>query len=177
MRYVKQFSPDLTDLSGMSQATDNPLTRDYPTGAWGAETREYHVCVEVEPGALNQEKLAARVQLRRQGRRRRHAAGRGQGPRGLDRRRGPVDPHQLPGRASTPARPSWPRRSRRAWTPRRPATWTWPPPSWAGRWTSPCESGNENTVKMLRKVTEVDPATSRVRAKAKVDRATAWKSK
>ena len=32
------------------------------------------------------------------------------------------------------------------------------------------ESGHEDTVRMLRKVVEIDPATSRVRAKAKVDK-------
>ena len=36
---------------------------DYPTGAWGAESRDYHVCVDVEPGAIGQEMLAARVSL------------------------------------------------------------------------------------------------------------------
>lgn len=36
---------------------------DYPTGAWGTESRDYHLCVEVEPGAVGQEMLAARVSL------------------------------------------------------------------------------------------------------------------
>jgi von Willebrand factor type A C-terminal domain len=36
---------------------------DYPTGAWGTESRDYHVCVDVEPGAVGQEMLAARISL------------------------------------------------------------------------------------------------------------------
>jgi hypothetical protein len=40
-----------------------PQAGDYPTGAWGTESRDYHVCVDVEPGAVGQEMLAARVSL------------------------------------------------------------------------------------------------------------------
>jgi hypothetical protein len=41
-----------------------PQAGDYPTGAWGrAESRDYHVCVQVIPGGVGQEMLAARVSL------------------------------------------------------------------------------------------------------------------
>jgi len=40
-----------------------PQAVDYPTGAWGTESRDYHLCVDVEPGRIGQEMLAARVSL------------------------------------------------------------------------------------------------------------------
>ena len=63
VRFVKQVAPTVEDLTGRrSQA--GPQAGDYPTGAWGAqESRDYHVCVEVTPGAVGQEMLAARVSL------------------------------------------------------------------------------------------------------------------
>lgn len=60
--FVKQVSPTLEDLSGRRTAV-NPLTGAYDTGAWGDETRDYHVAVRLAPRALGQEQLAARVQL------------------------------------------------------------------------------------------------------------------
>ena len=35
----------------------------YPTGSWGTELRDFHLSVEVPPGAVNQERLACRVAL------------------------------------------------------------------------------------------------------------------
>jgi hypothetical protein len=62
VRFVKQVAPTVEDLTAR-RAQSTPLTGDYPTGAWGTESRDYHLCVEVEPGAVGQEKLAARVSL------------------------------------------------------------------------------------------------------------------
>jgi hypothetical protein len=39
------------------------LTSDYPTGTWGEESRDYHVCVKVQPRAIGDEMLAGRVSL------------------------------------------------------------------------------------------------------------------
>ncbi|MET8001089.1 vWA domain-containing protein [Nonomuraea glycinis] len=62
LKFVKQVSPTLLDLTG--KRTDvNPLTGDYPTGSWGAEEREYQLCVEVPPGQVGQEIRAAWVKL------------------------------------------------------------------------------------------------------------------
>ncbi|MEO3868475.1 VWA domain-containing protein [Nonomuraea sp. B12E4] len=62
LKFVKQVSPTLLDLTG--KRTDvNPLTGDYPTGSWGAEDREYHLCVEVPPGRIGQEIRAGWVKL------------------------------------------------------------------------------------------------------------------
>ncbi|MFI7634148.1 VWA domain-containing protein [Nonomuraea sp. NPDC049400] len=62
LKFVKQVSPTLLDLTG--KRTDvNPLTGDYPTGSWGAEEREYHICVEVPPGQIGHEIRAGWVKL------------------------------------------------------------------------------------------------------------------
>ncbi|GAB2911278.1 VWA domain-containing protein [Nonomuraea fastidiosa] len=62
LKFVKQVSPTLLDLTG--KRTDvNPLTGDYPTGSWGQEEREYHICVEVPQGQIGQEIRAGWVKL------------------------------------------------------------------------------------------------------------------
>jgi hypothetical protein len=63
LRFVRQVAPSIEDLT--DKATEvNPLTHDFPTGAWsGSESRDYHVCVDVPSGAVGDEKLAARVML------------------------------------------------------------------------------------------------------------------
>jgi len=62
VRFVKQVAPTVEDLTARrTQAA--PQVGEYPTGAWGAESRDYHLCVDVEPGAAGQEMLAARVSL------------------------------------------------------------------------------------------------------------------
>jgi hypothetical protein len=62
VRFIKQVAPAVEDLTGRrTQAA--PQAGDYPAGSWGAESRDYHVCVDVEPGAAGQEMLAARVSL------------------------------------------------------------------------------------------------------------------
>jgi hypothetical protein len=62
VRFVKQVAPAVEDLTARrTQAA--PQACDYPTGAWGAESRDYHLCVDVEPGVVGQEMLAARVSL------------------------------------------------------------------------------------------------------------------
>ncbi|MGD8149598.1 hypothetical protein [Ornithinimicrobium sp. Y1694] len=60
--FVKQVSPTLEDLSSR-RVEVNALTGGYDTGAWGDETRDYHVAVRLSPRAIGQEQLAARVQL------------------------------------------------------------------------------------------------------------------
>jgi hypothetical protein len=59
----KQVAPTVDDLT--SRRTEaGPQAGDYPTGAWGAsESRDYHVCVQVSPGGVGQEMLAARISL------------------------------------------------------------------------------------------------------------------
>jgi hypothetical protein len=62
IKFVKQVAPTVLDLSGRRLQT-GPLAGDYPTGAWGAESRDYHVCVTVRPGSVGDEMLAARASL------------------------------------------------------------------------------------------------------------------
>src|SRR5262249_26580489 len=62
VRFIKQVAPAVEDLTARrSEVT--PQEGDYPTGAWGGESRDYHVCVDVEPAAVGQEMLAARISL------------------------------------------------------------------------------------------------------------------
>jgi von Willebrand factor type A C-terminal domain/von Willebrand factor type A domain len=62
VRFVKQVSPTVEDLTAR-RTPAVPQAGDYPAGAWGAESRDYHIRVDVEPGATGQEMLAARVSL------------------------------------------------------------------------------------------------------------------
>lgn len=60
--FVRQVSPSVTDLTHRGVQI-NALTQGYPTGAWGDESRDYHVAVRLPAKAMGQEQLAARVQL------------------------------------------------------------------------------------------------------------------
>jgi hypothetical protein len=60
--FVRQVAPTLEELTGR-RVEVNPLTGDYPTGAWGDESRDYHVAVRVPPKPVGSEQLAARVSL------------------------------------------------------------------------------------------------------------------
>ncbi|MEV6493964.1 hypothetical protein AB0M20_35870, partial [Actinoplanes sp. NPDC051633] len=62
IRYVKQVEPTVSDLTG-KRIDDGPRAGRYPLGAWGNESRDYHICVDVTPGAAGDEMLAARVSV------------------------------------------------------------------------------------------------------------------
>ncbi|MEV5144120.1 VWA domain-containing protein [Streptomyces sp. NPDC052727] len=62
IRFVKQVAPTVEDLTGRRTET-GPRAGDYPTGSWGDESRDYHLCVTVPPAGLGREMLAARVSL------------------------------------------------------------------------------------------------------------------
>jgi hypothetical protein len=62
-KFVKQVAPAIEDLTGRRSQT-SPQVGEYPTGAWApGESRDYHVGVQVNTGAVGQEMLAARVSL------------------------------------------------------------------------------------------------------------------
>ena len=62
-KFVKQVAPAIDDLTGRRSQT-GPQVGEYPTGAWApGESRDYHVGVQVNVGAVGQEMLAARVSL------------------------------------------------------------------------------------------------------------------
>ncbi|MEV7414692.1 VWA domain-containing protein [Streptomyces sp. NPDC089919] len=60
--YVKQVAPAVVDLTDR-RTEAGPRAGDYPTGSWGDESRDYHVCVRVQEAGLGQEMLAARASL------------------------------------------------------------------------------------------------------------------
>jgi hypothetical protein len=60
--FVRQVSPTVEDLTTRRQEV-NALTGAYPLGAWGDESRDYHVAVRLPAKAVGQEQLASRVQV------------------------------------------------------------------------------------------------------------------
>ncbi|MCX4663917.1 vWA domain-containing protein [Streptomyces uncialis] len=62
VKFVKQVAPKVEELTGR-RTEAGPRAGDYPTGSWGDESRDYHVCVEVPAASIGQEMLAARVSL------------------------------------------------------------------------------------------------------------------
>ncbi|MFF4310945.1 vWA domain-containing protein [Streptomyces sp. 900105755] len=62
IKFVKQVAPTVEQLTDR-RTEAGPRAGDYPTGSWGDESRDYHVCVEVPTAGLGQEMLAARVSL------------------------------------------------------------------------------------------------------------------
>ncbi len=57
---VKQVAPTVEDLTHR-RVDAGKQCGEYPLGSWGAEERDYHIQVDVEPAAVGREKLAARV--------------------------------------------------------------------------------------------------------------------
>ncbi|MFF5188180.1 VWA domain-containing protein [Streptomyces sp. NPDC000345] len=62
IKFVKQVAPTVVELTDR-RTEAGPRAGDYPTGSWGDESRDYHVCVEVPAAHVGQEMLAARVSL------------------------------------------------------------------------------------------------------------------
>ncbi|MGV9884267.1 vWA domain-containing protein [Streptomyces sp. NPDC003006] len=62
IKFVKQVAPRVEELTDRRTEV-GPRAGDYPTGSWGDESRDYHVCVQVPTADLGQEMLAARVSL------------------------------------------------------------------------------------------------------------------
>jgi hypothetical protein len=62
VRFVKQVAPTVEALTDR-RTEAGPRAGDYPTGSWGDESRDYHVCVQVPEASVGQEMLAARVSL------------------------------------------------------------------------------------------------------------------
>ena len=60
--FVRQVAPTVADLTARATAVSE-LVRQYPTGSWGDETRDYHVAVRLPSRPIGSEQLAARVQL------------------------------------------------------------------------------------------------------------------
>jgi hypothetical protein len=58
--FLKQVAPEILDLTP-TRLEVNQMTGDYPTGAWGEESRDYHLSVRIQPGNVGDEMLAARI--------------------------------------------------------------------------------------------------------------------
>ncbi|GAA1829177.1 VWA domain-containing protein [Actinomadura chokoriensis] len=58
LRFVKQVMPAVEDLTG-KRVESAPQAGDYPLGAWGAESRDYHICVEMTPGQVGGKEMRA----------------------------------------------------------------------------------------------------------------------
>jgi hypothetical protein len=62
VKFVKQVAPSVEDLTERRKDS-GPRAGDYPTGSWGDESRDYHVCIEVPPAGVGDEMLAGRISL------------------------------------------------------------------------------------------------------------------
>ncbi len=62
VQFVRQVAPVVEDLT-LRGVQISPLVREFPTGAWGDESRDYHVAVRVPPAPIGSERLAARVEV------------------------------------------------------------------------------------------------------------------
>jgi hypothetical protein len=62
VKFVKQVEPTLADLTAR-RSDSAPRSGDYPTGSWGSESRDYHVCIEVAPAGVGEKMLAGRVSM------------------------------------------------------------------------------------------------------------------
>ncbi len=58
----KQMSPEIAVLTDRFSQVD-AQTRDYPTGAWGGESRDYYVAVELTAGDVGDEMLGCRASV------------------------------------------------------------------------------------------------------------------
>jgi hypothetical protein len=62
VKFVKLVAPEVLDLTGR-RIVRGPQVGEYPTGSWGQESRDYHVCVGVKPAGVGDVMLAGRVSL------------------------------------------------------------------------------------------------------------------
>jgi von Willebrand factor type A domain/von Willebrand factor type A C-terminal domain len=60
--FVRQVAPGLEDLTARRTDLDD-LVGEYPTGAWGEETRDYHLRIRVPARQIGERMLAGRVAL------------------------------------------------------------------------------------------------------------------
>ncbi|MBV8382224.1 MAG: VWA domain-containing protein [Planctomycetaceae bacterium] len=64
VEFCRLVYPETVDLSDRARPDPrNPQVRDYPTGSWGEEKRDYHLCIRVSPGQVGQKMCAGRASL------------------------------------------------------------------------------------------------------------------
>ncbi|SPF33570.1 conserved hypothetical protein [Syntrophobacter sp. SbD1] len=59
---IKQMSPEIADLKGLCTRVDDK-TIDVPLGAWGEESRDYHIGFELTPQAEGEEMMVCRPKV------------------------------------------------------------------------------------------------------------------
>jgi len=59
---IKQMSPEIVDLKGRCAQVDDKNV-DIPLGAWGAESRDYHIVFEMAPQAEGEEMMVCRPKI------------------------------------------------------------------------------------------------------------------
>ena len=60
--FVRQVAPTVEDITSRGVQV-SPLVREFSTGAWSDESRDFHVAVKVPVAPVGNERLAARVEL------------------------------------------------------------------------------------------------------------------
>jgi hypothetical protein len=64
VEFCRLVHPEKHDLTRRARThPDRPQVRDYPTAAWGADTRDFHLCIRVPAGQVGERKLAGRVSV------------------------------------------------------------------------------------------------------------------
>ena len=58
----KQMSPEILVLTDRAAQID-AQTQDFPTGAWGSESRDYYIAIELTPGDIGDEMLGCRPSI------------------------------------------------------------------------------------------------------------------
>ena len=62
VEFVRQVLPEVVELADTAVVVDDRVV-EVATGAWGDETREYHLRLQVPPVAVGEERLVGRVTL------------------------------------------------------------------------------------------------------------------
>jgi hypothetical protein len=60
--FVRQVAPQVEEMTDRGTAV-GPLVKEFGTGAWADESRDYHVAVRVPPAPVGNERLSARVEV------------------------------------------------------------------------------------------------------------------
>jgi von Willebrand factor type A C-terminal domain/von Willebrand factor type A domain len=60
--FLRQVAPLVEDLTLRGTAM-SPLIREFPTGGWSDESRDYHIAVKVPPAPVGSERLSARIEV------------------------------------------------------------------------------------------------------------------
>ncbi|MDR3635424.1 MAG: VWA domain-containing protein [Isosphaeraceae bacterium] len=64
LEFLTQVYPEKVDLTARGRTDPaNAQVREYPTGAWGEEKRDYHMAIKVKAGQVGQKMLAGRASL------------------------------------------------------------------------------------------------------------------